>query len=106
MGFLDRLSRLFSLDASVPSEERNYWLRVRCHRCGEIIPVRIDMLNDLSRDFSTGHYFVRKVAMGSGRNRCFQRIELELTFDDKKQLIDQKVTGGELLLPEEERPED
>ncbi|NOX63216.1 MAG: hypothetical protein GXP42_14920 [Chloroflexi bacterium] len=101
MNLLNRLSRIFSLNASVSSEERNYWLRARCDRCGEIIPVRIDLLNDLSRDFSTGHYFVRKVAMGDGGNRCFQRVEIELTFDSDKKLIEHQVTGGEILFDEE-----
>jgi hypothetical protein len=35
--------------------------------------------------------------MGSGKNRCFQQIELNLVFDKNKQLIEQSATGGEIV---------
>jgi hypothetical protein len=101
MSFLKRLSDFLAPTQKPGFDERSYLLDVRCRRCGEIIPVRIDLMNELSRDFSTGQYRTRKIVMGSTKNRCFQQIELELTFDKNKQLIEQHVTGGEIVEPPE-----
>ncbi|MCK6538505.1 MAG: hypothetical protein L6Q26_00495 [Anaerolineales bacterium] len=32
-------------------------------------------------------------------NRCFQQIEVELTFDSSRQLPEKAITGGEFLNP-------
>ena len=65
------------------------------------------MRNDLSiaYDDSGGrdHYFCRKVVMGSGL--CFQKIEIELTFDTERNLQDRKVSGGKFINREEYKSE-
>ena len=59
----------------------------------EIVEIRIHTQHDLSLTDS-GNYFVRKVVVGP---RKFKRGELRLYFDSRKNLIDQEVSGGELV---------
>lgn len=97
MSFFKRLGSLFTANQAPGFDNRSYWLWVRCNRCGEALSTRVDLLNDLSRDYDTGHYTVRKLIVGGGENRCFQRIEVELTFDKNKRLIDQSISGGQII---------
>jgi hypothetical protein len=94
---LKRLASLFS-----PEGRRDayaYWLHVQCDRCGEKIRTRVDMRNDLSvrYDEAGGEttYFCRKSVMGSGR--CFQQIQVELTFDSRRNLIERQIEGGSFV---------
>jgi len=78
--------------------ERLYWIAVRCQRCGEIVRTRINLSNDLSAEYGengTTTYICRKVMIG--KQRCFQPIEVTLTFDANHRLIDRQVTGGEFV---------
>lgn len=93
MGFLKQLGKLLNPKAS--SDEWVYWVSVECNRCGEPIRSRIDLRNDLSANYQeTGNmtYFTRKILMGEGH--CFQRIEVELTFDKDRKLMDRQISGG------------
>ena len=101
MSFLKRLSDLFSPAQGADFAKRSYPFEVRCRRCGEIIPGRVDLMNELSQDYEAGQFKARKVVMGSTKNRCFQQIEVLFTFDKDKQLIDQQVIGGEIVEPPE-----
>jgi hypothetical protein len=80
-----------------------YWLHVQCDRCAEKIRTRIDLRNDPSIRYGETDrdtiYFCRKAIMGSGR--CFQQIEVELTFDARRRLIDQQIQGGKFIDEEE-----
>ena len=98
MGFLKRLASLFSPPAP---RLRFLPLRAECLRCGEIVTGQINLANDLSSEFSESGvktYVCRKVLIGAGAQRCFQQIEVNLTFDENHKIIDQQVTGGKLLL--------
>ncbi len=97
MSFRKRLSDIFAPKPRVDFSKRSYMFEVRCRRCGEIVPGRVDLMNELSQDYDTGLFTSRKVVMGSGKNRCFQQIEVTLTFDSNKKLIDQHVIGGEIV---------
>jgi hypothetical protein len=88
MGFL---KNLFS-GATAKPPKRYYTFHVKCNRCGEVIEGRIDLDNDLSLNDEGNGYLVRKGLMGS--NRCFQQIEVELTFDSSRQLTEKAITGG------------
>ena len=101
MSFFDRLKNMLTGPGGA---KRNYWVNVRCNRCGEVITSRVDLFNDLSKDFDTGQYWTRKVLIGSGEDRCFQQIEVSLTFDKNKRLIDRSISGGEFLEPDEVEP--
>ena len=91
MGFL---KKLFSSDPARP-EKRYYTFQVKCKRCGEILEGRVDLDNDLSLNDEDNGYFARKGLLGA--NRCFQQIEVELTFDSARQIQEQTVTGGEFV---------
>ena len=99
MGILKMLASLFTPAAERPSRYV-LPLSVQCQRCGEIVHGEINLANDLSADFgedgnATTTYVCRKVLVGTGR--CFQPIEVELTFDQGRKIIQQHVSGGQLL---------
>jgi DNA-directed RNA polymerase subunit N (RpoN/RPB10) len=90
--------RLFAKSQAPDRAEASaYWVYVRCNRCGEIIRSRIDLYNDLSIDYGDKglgmtKYFCRKTLIGS--HRCFQPIEVELTFNSQRELIQREIRGG------------
>ena len=88
MGFL---KNLFSGTPALP-EKHYYTFNVKCKRCGEIIEGRIDLDNDLSFNDEGDGYIVSKGLIGG--NRCFQQIEVEITFTSTRELIDKTITGG------------
>ncbi len=98
MGFLKLLATMFTPAAQRPSRYVMP-LRVQCHRCGEIVTGEINLANDLSVEFAEGSgtttYVCRKVLIGT--QRCFQPLEVNLTFNTARKIIDQQVTGGKLL---------
>jgi translation initiation factor 2 beta subunit (eIF-2beta)/eIF-5 len=90
------LQKIFGSSFAKP-DKRYYTFFVKCKRCGETIEGRVDLDNELSVEYEDdgNTYFVRKVLMGE--NRCFQRIEVELKFTSKRELIERQVIGGELV---------
>ena len=99
MSFLKKISNLFS--SSGGRDVRSYWIYARCKRCGEKIRARVDLSNDLSINYDDGknNYYSRKVLIGEGR--CFEKIEVLLTFDQNRKLIDQQITGGQFISEEQ-----
>lgn len=80
--------------------ERVHWIYARCNRCGEPLKGRVDLYNDLSAG-DEGGFVVRKGLVGSGKNYCFQTVEVTLHFDTKKdKTTASEVVGGELLTAE------
>jgi hypothetical protein len=100
MSFLKKLGSLFS---APKNDGRSLWLFVKCDKCGEILKGRVDLHNDLSLDYGEGDggtsYFCRKVFIGS--NRCYRPIEVNLTFDKNRRVMNEEVTGGEMVTEEE-----
>lgn len=70
---------------------------VRCARCGEVIQVRINRMNDLSVQYGEGGnskgdtFYIHKVIVGQ---RCYNRIEADFMFDSSRNLTEKKCTGG------------
>ena len=97
MGLLNKIARLLS--GSDDGEPDIYETSVRCSRCGEEIRVRVNLRRELTPRYEGGKqtYYVRKGVMGSGENRCFQTIEVRLTFDAQKRLISREVSGGDFV---------
>ncbi len=95
MGLLNSLKALFADGGERKPEDAGAWFYVRCRRCGEIIRVRVDMRNDPSEDDS-GQFVVHKMLVGGSR-RCFDRLEMTLTFDANRRLRSQAVTGGDFV---------
>jgi hypothetical protein len=94
MSLLEKLTRFFASKSATPVD----WIEVRCHRCGEIIRTRVNLYNDLSLEYDESGraiYFCRKVLIGEGR--CFQRIQVELTYDANRRLLSREVSGGEFI---------
>lgn len=85
------LKKLFSGTPAAPPK-RYYTFNVKCNRCGEVIEGRVDLDNDVSLNDEGDGYIVRKGLIGA--NRCFQQIEVELTFNSGRQLQEKTITGG------------
>jgi hypothetical protein len=100
MRFLEKLKALFSPQ---PRASRLQVL-VRCSRCDEVVRTQIDLRYDLSVDYAAGglRYRWRKELVGSGKNRCFQRIAVEYTFDADRKVIDRRVDGGTFVGEQEQ----
>lgn len=96
MGFLDSLKSVF---AGGQTQDNAYWVYVRCRRCGEVIKTRIDLSNDLSLN-DAGGFVVNKTLIG-GSQLCFERIEVSLTFDSNRQLVDREISRGDFITGEE-----
>lgn len=98
MNLIKRLASLFKTGQQ-PAPE--YWVFARCHRCGEVLKTRVNLYNDLSVDYEdkVTSYFCRKVLIGE--SRCFQRIEIELTFDTSRNLMSREIQGGQFISREE-----
>jgi len=100
MTFLKKLNSLLS--SSIRAGREAYWLYVRCARCGEKLCTRVNLYNDLSIDYGEKEdqntYVCRKTLVGD--QHCFQRIEIKLTFDANRKLIDKEIVGGEFISAE------
>jgi hypothetical protein len=98
---LKRLASLFTPEGA--RDAYAYWLYVQCDRCGEKIRTRVDLRNDLSIRYGATDrdttYFCRKKIIGG--QRCFQSIEVELTFDASRQLVEQRIRNGKFISEEE-----
>jgi len=96
---VDLLKKLATLFAVSAPSSHWYSLSVQCNRCGEVIQTQINLSNDLSVEYGEDEkatsYFCRKVLMG--KQRCFQQIEVALTFDANRKLIDRKIEGGKFI---------
>lgn len=78
------------------------WLYVRCNRCGEVIPVRVDRRYDLASEWrEPGEpgpaYTMHKDIVG---DRCFQRIGVDVGFDASFMIVEQRIHGGAFLTEE------
>lgn len=87
------LKNLFSGGPKAP-EDRALYIYVRPKRCEEIVKVRIDTYNDLSRSDDGDGFFVRKTARAI---RCPFPAEVTLTFDKNRRIVESEVTDGELV---------
>jgi hypothetical protein len=91
--------KLFNPQPDKPTD-LSYWITVKCNRCGEQIRTRIDLRNDLSLDYEKGvgggaTYYCRKTLIGSAR--CYQPIDIDLTFNASRKLVSHQITGGEFV---------
>ena len=98
MGFLDSLKSKFSVGGQQRTDKDAHWIYVRCHRCGETIKTRLDLQHSLN-PLDQGGYIARKTLVGN--QLCFERIEVTLTFDERKRIVEQEAVGGDLITVEE-----
>ena len=100
MSLLKRLASLFTGKSS--SGGRNLSIYVLSKRCNEPLSAEVDTLNALSgSDDGDASYYTRKVIQGTGRNRCFGQVEVELWFNSQRVLLRHAVSGGRWLTAEE-----
>jgi len=94
MSFFKKLASMFS--PLSPPAEAAYFVYVHSHRCQDYLMARISLANDLSEK-DEGGYIARKILVGDGRNRCFERVEVVLHFDGRKNLAEQEISGGRFI---------
>ena len=102
MSLLKRLGKL--LAGEPQSDSHALWVHVRCSRCGEVIATRVDLRNEPSIQYDSdgqpSGYHVRKVLVG-GTRRCYQPMEVELSLDPARRVVDRQISGGEFISAEE-----
>jgi hypothetical protein len=101
MRWFKRLCLLFT-SRSRQADNPAVWLYVRCSRCGEAIRVRVDRRYDLASEWrDPGEpgpaYTMHKDIVGEG---CFQRIRVDVGFDDSFKIVEQHIRGGVFLTEE------
>ncbi len=88
--------------SATEGDPQAYWVYAQCEECDEKLRARIDLNNDLSVQYGASEqdetFFCRKVLIGS--QRCFRPIEVELTFDKQRRLIDRQIHGGHFITQE------
>lgn len=95
---MNLLKKLAGLLAPAASHNPEYRVEVQCDRCGEVIRARVDLHNDLSIEYGQQGevtYFCRKGLMGN--QRCYQIIEVELSFDSQRRLLNREVHHGKFV---------
>ncbi len=101
MGFFKKINDFFSSSRS--GDASAYWLYIQCDHCGEKIKTRVNLNNDLSIRYAEKDkgdtYFCRKMIIGN--QRCYRPIEVEMTFDRNKKLLDRQIKGGQFISEDE-----
>ncbi len=112
MSFLSNLRKIFGGasksrggaggGSSFGGDDANtHLIYAKCRRCGEPLLGRINMMNEPSQE-DDDTWVVRKTLSGSGKNYCFQTVEVTLQFDrQKKNVLSAEATGGALISAEE-----
>lgn len=98
MEFLKKIASIFSAPGG--GSENVHVIYVRSTRCKEVLSARINLSNDLAMTDDEG-YISRKTLSGSGKNHCFDQVQVTLHFDNRKNLIDQEISGGAFITAEE-----
>ena len=101
MSFLKKIASALSPKGAEEGEV--LWVYVRCDKCGEPIKTRIDLRHDLTPNYNdegrVTDYVLRKVLIGS--RRCFEPIEVRLTFDAQRWVSSREINGGQFISKEE-----
>lgn len=85
---------------------RSFKLIVRCARCGEVIPLRVDRDHELQSVHASEaeegdppvEYILRKELVGEG---CQNLIRFTIRFDCDHGLLDSEIEGGEFVEEED-----
>lgn len=101
MNFLKRLANLFGGRPGGGSG-RLLTIYVLSRRCNEPIMGTVDLFNEVSQSEDSAYsYYTRKVLHTSGERRCFDQVEVELWFNQNKEVAHHAVTGGRWLSADE-----
>ena len=85
---------LKNLFGSKPSRDKGYYVYVKPKMCQEIMQIRINLGNDLSRTDDYEGYWVRKMVSAT---RCPFQAELTLYFDGNRNLVNKEIINGEYV---------
>jgi hypothetical protein len=94
MNFLKQLADFFTARPMPSGSDVGLYYYIKCNRCGEVIKVRINPMNDLSQSDGENTLFVRKVIVG---RKCYNRIDAEFTYSTARKLLGAEVSGGEMV---------
>jgi hypothetical protein len=94
MNFLKQLAEFFTARPTPIGSDVGLYYYIKCNRCGEIIKVRINPMNDLSYSDSDNTMFVRKVIVG---RKCYNRIDAEFTYNNQRKLLNAEASGGDIV---------
>ena len=75
-------------------EDRGIYFYVQPKMCKEVLRIRVDPLNDLSRADDGKTYWCRKLASAA---RCPFQAEVTLYFDKNKRFTGEEVENGEMV---------
>jgi hypothetical protein len=98
MNFLRQLANIFTPRPSPASGDVGLYYYIRCNRCGEVIKVRVNPMNDLSISDEPGKRFTHKTIVGQ---RCYNRIEADFTYDNNRKLVNSEISGGTMVTQED-----
>jgi len=106
----EALQRLLSGPAEKPlcCDARAFTIEVRCDRCGEIIPVRIDRDHEVQQEFAPDaqegdhpiRWVLRKEVVGKN---CQNLVRFTIVFAADQCLESSSIEGGRFVLPELEQ---
>lgn len=88
------LKNLFSGIGDRNEGDRGVYFYVRPYRCDQLVKVRVDPMNDLSREENNKGYFVRKLAQAT---RCPFPSEVTVRFDKMKRVISKEIDKGDFV---------
>ena len=88
------LKNLFGGGGSNRSDDGGIYFYVRPRGCEEVVKVRINPANDLSKD-EQDNYFVIKTVRGT--HRCFNPAEMTLYFDKNRNLTSSSIDKGDIV---------
>lgn len=98
---MDFLKKLFGGGGSsgqsggtVAGDRAGLYFYVQPNGCDEVVRLRVDRNNDLSRTDDDKSYWTRKGVRGV---KCRQNVEVELYFDMSHRLINSELKGGVLV---------
>jgi hypothetical protein len=94
MNFLKQLADFLTARPMPSGSDVGLYYYIKCNRCGEVIKVRINPMNDLSYSDSDNSLFVRKVIVG---RKCYNRIDAEFSYSNARKLLNADVSGGEMV---------
>jgi hypothetical protein len=98
MNFLKQIANFLTPRSAPTSGDVGLYYYIRCNRCGEVIRVRVNPMNDLSISDEPNQRFTHKTIVGQ---RCYNRIEADFTYDNNRKLINSEISGGTLVTKED-----
>lgn len=91
---MDFLKKLFGGGGGMNSGDRGIYFYVQPKMCQEIIQVRVDPMNELSRMDDGDGFYVRKLVSG---HRCPFQTELEIFFNKNRNVSNTQITNGTIV---------